>query len=226
MGSMNSNEIRAFEGMNPYEGGDRFYIQGNLAEVRADGLLMIANDSASGQPAEEETIVNEPTPDESEESANLDFMKPLVMERIERLVTREIKTFQSAHKKLDQDAFNNKATEFYTTYKSHLYDNLIKSADAITSITGNEFSIRSFCTNTAESSRQLILNSYGDDDGLLALTDEWTKTKASSLTDQFIELAEAKAEFKAAPVVGDHAEDEDKNLLVFTEDLEWVRVEK
>jgi len=225
MGAMNSNEIREFEGLNPYNGGDRFYIQGNLAEVRADGLLMIANDSAiddgGGDPVEEDI-----TPEESEEVASVDFMKPLVMERIDRLVTREVKTFESAHKKLDQDAFNSKAEEFYNTYKTHLHDNLVKSADAITSITGNEFSIRAFCTKTADTSRQLILNSYGDDDALLALLDEWTKTKASSLSDQFMLLAETRAEFEQKPTVGEYAMDEDGNLIKYTSNLEWERVEQ
>ena len=60
IGSLNPNEIRAYEELNPYEGGERFRVPMNLADGSAD--------PADAAPAAIEPPVDEPPPDDDAET--------------------------------------------------------------------------------------------------------------------------------------------------------------
>jgi HK97 family phage portal protein len=117
------NEARDFENMNPYEGGDRYRVEQNLAVIDESGQPVQVNQPASetGGPGEAEAY-------------KLAVM-PMFVDAAERLITREVRAFTA---KKDPDA--KWIDRFYEGHRGEVAAAMSPAIDSLSRLAGTESS--------------------------------------------------------------------------------------
>ena len=225
IGAFSTNEIREKEDMNPIEGGDTHYVQGNLMLLGSEGMS-----------ATEPTPEDDPEPEEGAESVIIEDeeidmsmfvlnLKPIVNDYFKDLVNREVKTFTNTYKrivsgKIDEAGFIEATDKFYADYRAKANDKLVIYANAIKEMTKKDFSYKSMLVNVSDTSAQLLKNAVNDSMAFNGLLEEWDISKADALTNQFFGVATEEPKLQDAPKVGDFGEFNGK-VYQYSDRLTW-----
>ena len=111
-GWLTRNEVRDMENRNPYEGGDQFLVQQNVAIVNEDGEPEPANESP-GEGSEEAPGGATDDGEQTSEQPNTAAWMPVFVDACERMIGREVKAVNGKGEKSTQEWLDS----FYTKHE-------------------------------------------------------------------------------------------------------------
>lgn len=184
LGAMNANEIRAHEGMNPIEGGDRYYVPLNMVatdEVDPDG----------GGDDDPDTDID------SLRSKLLDAQYPYLRQAVDRIVTAEVKALKRALEK--EAGFDTAAAEFYRSFRPFIERHIRPVAGVIAGTdqalgrsSDSDAYTKAFADAYMQESLQELNAASHSQGALRSLLDRWEAERVSNVVLREVRMADPK----------------------------------
>lgn len=148
MGALTPNEVRAYENMNPIPGGDRTFVQVNMAPIASE-------QPQEQPPAELPEESPQPQPVDASTDRATEAVRAVVAQAVSRLVTRECKAIRHALKR--PESLVSWVDDYYVEHHEFMRGQLAPVLTAYAAVTGLEIDADNVTRDVVDTSRAKLL---------------------------------------------------------------------